>query len=180
MSLNLINFPHRADSQFAGRRVGTLVIESVHRRTPANGVLSNSDYAAVLRHDNGDCAVVPYGRLVSALRTLSPDVGVRTLYNEARNSGQVTAAVSLPKVNGPVAAGTPIVVGGGFAGATTLAAPPVAPKAPVNTATEAARQAQLGTIINAETALDLMTALVKAARQDADVARVVKSLSALI
>ena len=128
MSLNLINFPHRADSSFTGRRSGNITVESVHRRTPTNGVLSNNDYAAVLRHDNCTRAVVPYSRLVGALRTVNAEASVAALFREAQNSGQVTAAVAAP--------------------------PAPAPKAPVNTATEAARQAQLGTIINGETALD--------------------------
>ena len=177
MSLNLINFPHRADSSFTGRRSGNITVESVHRRTPTNGVLSNNDYAAVLRHDNGTRAVVPYSRLLGALRAVNAEPSVAALFREAQNSGQVTAAVAAPVPKSPLASG-PLI---GYAGATTVAAPPApAPKAPVNTATEAARQAQLGTIINGETALDLMTALVKAARQDPKVAQIVKSLSALV
>ncbi len=176
MSLNLINFPFRADSTFTGRRAGRITVESIHRRTPVNGTLSNSDYVAVLRNDAGSRAVVPYSRLVSAFRARDIEHGVAALFNEAQNSGQLTAAVKSPApVSGPTA---------GFPGAvavTPVAPPPsVAPKAPVNTATEAARQAQLGVLINGETALDLLTALVKVARRDAKVAQIVKSLSALI
>jgi hypothetical protein len=153
MQLNLSDFSVRANSHFTGRSFANgLKVESVWRKH-STSASSQNDYIAVLVDGRNQRAVVPYGKLISALRTVNADASVMSLFNTYK------IVVTAPAI--PAAAVAPVTA--------------AAPAAPSPTVGLVATQ-----YIDADKALDLMTVLVKAARTDAKVANVVKSLAALV
>ena len=153
MSLSLSNYPTRANSHFAGKRYGSILVESVWAKpAPPGRAKCTDDYVGVL-FDGSVRRLVAYSKMTNAVRHSNPAAAMRSVFNTAYTEAWAEKRSDLVAQQAAVA---------------TVQAPPVTQ-----------RHADLS-VLDADHALDLMTALVKSARKDAKVAAIVKSLSALV
>jgi hypothetical protein len=156
-NININDFPIKAQSNFAGKSYPNGIrVESVWRRKALfNAASSTTDYVAILSY-NGNTRVVPYNSVVTAVRN-------STRTGSMLYSAFCAGAAVVPRTN--PASEIALPTGNGKAGGVSAADAGVA--SVLNT-------------INADDALAVMTQLVRAARRDPAVAKVVKNLAELV